>query len=64
MALIDKGWDNQFELDITRASIQAYREADLESMNDFIDSLRWLLEGAHKSDIGVIHRLIRDKLQT
>lgn len=63
MALIDKGLNEEFIDDLGWASVDCWTEGQTNDAADFKLGILWLLEGAHKSDIGVIHRLIRDKLR-
>lgn len=62
MALIDKGKDAQFDKDLEDSAYECFKETNLDTVSDPLVYMEWLLDGAHKSDIGVIHRLIRDKL--
>lgn len=65
MALIDKGADEEFYSNLAELDdIYANRfEHSGEHLDEFRDAIEWLIQGAHKSDIGVIHRMIREKLR-
>lgn len=70
MALKDNGADEQFYTDLLDIADKFAEENDTTGLvhpevaaGGFYRTIEYLIDGAHKSDIGVLHRMIRNKLE-
>lgn len=61
MAIKDRGMDETFLADLDELD-QLYAGDSELSLGQLSDVIEWLLKDVHKSDVGVVHRIIRNKL--